>query len=70
MYVNPAGGRSLYDAADFECQGLSLRFCSMRDVRYAQRAATFVPNLSIIDVLMHCAPRRVAALLDECDLLP
>ncbi len=70
MYVNPGGGRSLYDAADFGRDGLSLRFCTMRDVRYAQRAAAFVPNLSIIDVLMHCAPREVAALLEACDLSP
>jgi len=69
-YVNPAGGRALYDAADFEGDGLALRFCSMRPLSYAQRAPAFVPNLSIIDVLMHCPPAQVVGLLDACELLP
>lgn len=69
-YVNPAGGRALYDAADFARDGLALRFCTMRPLGYAQRAPAFVPNLSIIDVLMHCPPAQVVELLDACDLLP
>ena len=68
-YVNPAGGRALYDAADFERDGLALRFCAMRPLQYAQRSAVFVPNLSIIDVLMHCAPATVVELLDACELV-
>lgn len=68
IYINPAGGRALYDAADFERDGLVLRFCSMRPVRYAQRAAAFVPNLSMLDVLMHCPPAQVVELLGACDL--
>lgn len=67
-YVNPAGGRALYDAADFERDGLVLRFCSMRPLQYAQRAPVFVPNLSMLDVLMHCPPEQVVDLLEACDL--
>lgn len=67
-YVNPAGGRALYDAKDFARDGLALRFSTMRGLSYAQRATTFVPNLSIIDVLMHCPPAQVVRLLDACDL--
>lgn len=68
-YVNPAGGRALYDAADFVRDGLGLRFCTMRPLQYPQRAPAFVPSLSIIDVLMHCAPAQVVELLDACDLV-
>ena len=67
-YVNPAGGRALYDAADFERDGLALRFCSMRPLQYPQRAPAFVPNLSMLDVLMHCPPAQVVELLEACDL--
>ena len=67
-YVNPAGGRALYDAADFERDGLVLRFCSMQPLRYAQRAASFVPNLSMVDVLMHCPREQVLELLQACDV--
>jgi hypothetical protein len=68
-YINPTGGRALYDAADFERDGLALRFCAMRPVRYPQRAETFVPNLSMLDALMHCPPEMVVDLLDACDLV-
>jgi hypothetical protein len=68
-YVNPAGGRALYDATDFARDGLALRFCAMKpDVRYAQRAPAFVPNLSMLDVLMHCPRQQVVDLLDACEL--
>lgn len=68
-YVNPAGGRALYDAADFQRDGLALRFCSMRPgVSYPQPGGAFVPHLSMLDVLMHCPPAQVAELLDACDL--
>jgi len=69
MYINPAGGRALYDAADFERDGMALRFCEMRPLLYPQRSESFVPNLSIIDALMHCAPADVIELLDACDLV-
>lgn len=67
-YVNPSGGRALYDAAVFARDGLQLRFCAMRPLQYAQRAPSFVANLSMVDVLMHCAPAQVVELLDACDL--
>lgn len=69
-YVNPAGGRALYDPADFSGDGLALRFCAMRTgLRYPQPGPAFVPNLSMIDVLMHCPPSQVAGLLGDCDLV-
>jgi WbqC-like protein family len=68
-YINPAGGRALYDAADFERDGLLLRFCSMRPLQYVQRASAFVPNLSMLDVLMQCPPAQVVELLDACDVV-
>ena len=69
-YVNPAGGRAMYDAADFAADGLNLRFCTMQPLQYAQAAPAFVPNLSMLDVLMHCPKPQVLQLLDACELLP
>jgi hypothetical protein len=68
-YVNPTGGRALYDAADFERDGMALRFCAMRPVRYPQASPGFVPHLSMLDVLMYCPREQVIALLDDCDLV-
>lgn len=68
-YINPTGGRALYDAADFERDGMQLRFCEMRPLTYPQAAPAFVPYLSMLDVLMHCPREQVVALLDACDLV-
>lgn len=68
-YVNPIGGRALYSPGEFSSTGLALRFCSMRPARYPQPGNAFVPNLSMLDVLMHCPPEQVLALLAACDLV-
>ena len=51
-YINPVGGRELYAKEDFERQGLALQFLQPRLTEYGQPEETFVPWLSIIDVLM------------------
>lgn len=53
VYVNAPGGKALYAPADFAALGVQLRFLKPRLEEYDQRAATFTPGLSIIDVLMH-----------------
>lgn len=70
MYVNAIGGRALYEAGEFAKDGMALRFCATRPgLQYPQAAAAFVPNLSMLDVLMHCTPEQVRALLRACDLV-
>lgn len=64
-YANSPGGRELYAAADFAAQGVALRFLRTLPLAYAQRAGAFVPNLSMLDVLMHCERDEVLALLDR-----
>ena len=59
MYVNAAGGRALYEPSAFAHAGLELRFLASEAQPYAQGRDAFVPNLSMIDVLMHCEPREV-----------
>jgi hypothetical protein len=50
-YINPPGGIGLYDAGVFDQQGLELRFLSPGIRTYRQFNQTFVPHLSIVDVL-------------------
>lgn len=69
-YVNPANGMSLYDARRFAEAGIRLRFLRMRPVPYPQAgSATFVPFLSMLDVLFNVGFAGAAALLPEYDLL-
>jgi hypothetical protein len=68
-YVNPQGGHTLYDTETFHRAGIDLRFIITRPLPYKQRAASFVPFLSIIDVLMEVGPIEIRHHLDAFDLM-
>ena len=67
-YVNLPGGQELYDAASFHSANLDLIFLSSRASPYRQRKIDFVPNLSVIDVLMETGVEGVAERLCEYDV--
>lgn len=68
--INPGGGRDLYCKDRFREDGIDLRFLQMRPVTYQQfRADSFVPSLSIIDVLMFNGRDGTRTLLEDYDLL-
>ena len=62
-FVNAIGGRALYDKAEFRRNGVDLFFVEMQPFVYPQRAGPFVPDLSIIDVLMSCGRAGTQELL-------
>jgi hypothetical protein len=68
-YVNTIGGQELYDKTDFSCRGMALSFLKTRQPHYPQNSTEFIPNLSIIDVLMQNEPDEVRRLLNEWDLV-
>lgn len=51
-YINAIGGMDLYDPSSFEQERIKLNFIKTLDFSYYQFGDTFVPNLSIIDVMM------------------
>lgn len=51
-YINAIGGMELYDRNAFAAEGIELKFLKLDEVAYVQLKNEFVPNLSIIDVLM------------------
>lgn len=58
-YVNAPGGQTLYNSTEFAAAGLKLHFTRLTDLSYAVEGFNFVPNLSIIDVLMWLSPSEV-----------
>lgn len=52
-YINPIGGVDLYSQSEFADRSIELRFLEMLPFAYPQLGPTFVPSLSIVDVLMH-----------------
>jgi hypothetical protein len=59
-YINSSGGRKLYRATDFAGYGIDLKFLepllvSYPQVRRSKSEQTFMPSLSVIDILMNCS---------------
>lgn len=51
-YINPIGGLDLYRLDEFAEAGVDLKFLQSSEVSYTQFGGSFVPWLSIIDILM------------------
>jgi len=68
-YINSIGGISLYDKNEFNNNNINLLFLKTRNAKYNQRITQFVPNLSIIDVLMFNSKSEAINLLNEYDLI-
>lgn len=69
MYINPVGGQQLYDRTIFGDRGLALRFIKTGEIVYPQTGNKFVPDLSIIDVIMHNSKDESAGLLKKYSLI-
>lgn len=63
-YINTPGGRELYNKLDFAKEAVDLKFIDSLFVEYDQGAEEFVPNLSIIDILMNCSIFEIHSLLN------
>lgn len=68
VHVYPPGARELYDKADFRAHGIDLRFLSHPKVEYEQGGRSFVPDLSVIDVLMWNTLEETRVLLTQYSL--
>ncbi len=66
-YYNAIGGKDLYDKKEFADNGISLRFLKTNDTLHYMQFPDidFVPNLSIIDVLMFNSVKETNKLLDN-----
>ncbi len=69
-YYNSIGGWDLYTHEEFEKRGLQLHFLKANDdISYKQFNNEFVPNLSILDVMMFNSVEEIQQLLTQYTLL-
>lgn len=68
-YINPPGGKNLFDKAKFEQSNVRLQFLQPALKEYDQRRETFEPGLSIIDVMMFNGPAAIKDLLTDYQLV-
>lgn len=60
-YLNPPGGRALFNADDFRARGITLTIQEPKPFFYATPGYEFVRDLSIIDVMMWNSPKQIRA---------
>ena len=68
-YINPIGGKNIYCKKCFENQGVELNFIEPEVIRYSQFNGKFIPDLSIIDIMMHNSLEDVQKLLNSYKLV-
>ncbi len=69
QYFNLSGGIDLYSKSDFLENGIDLQFIQSEKIAYSQFNNKFVPNLSIIDILMFNDIRKIKDLINHYKLL-
>lgn len=69
VYINPIGGTELYHRQIFKENNLELFFLQTLEFSYKQFGNEFIPNLSIIDVLMFNSADTVREMLLNYSLI-
>lgn len=68
-YINAIGGKELYTKEYFDERNIKLNFLrTNRDLTYDQNIEEFIPNLSIIDILMFNSREEISAFLNKYTL--
>ena len=68
-YINAIGGMELYDKKIFKENGIDLFFLKTKSIEYTQFKNSFVPNLSMLDVLMFNSVEQIDKLLLQHELV-
>jgi hypothetical protein len=67
-YINAIGGIDLYSKDNFHKEGIKLSFLKTNNISYRQFNNEFVPNLSIIDVMMFNSVGVIKRMLNQYSL--
>jgi len=68
-YINAIGGKKLYSKDNFAREGIKLNFIDTKEIEYKQFDKDFVPNLSIIDILMFNSKEEIREFLQRYELV-
>lgn len=69
VYINSIGGTDLYKKENFFRKDIDLRFLKPEPLSYKQYSKSFIPNLSIIDVLMFNSKEDIKLMLTKYFLI-
>lgn len=70
-YINPCGGHELYSQERFQREQIDLWFLSpkMSEITYRQFGNSFIPSLSIIDLLMFNSIEKIKIFLEKYEMI-
>jgi hypothetical protein len=68
-YINAIGGKKLYSKEEFASEGITLSFIESKPIVYTQFRNSFVPSLSIIDVMMFNPVEKIHEFLGMYELV-
>lgn len=71
QYINAIGAKELhlYDRDIFKQNDIELKYIEMGHIEYPQFKNEFVPNLSVIDVMMFNSKEQIKEMLDDYELI-
>ena len=69
VYINPPGGREIFDPGAFKAAGVELQYLEQGMSPYDQRSPAFEPGLSMIDVMMFNEPATIREMLQRHTLV-
>jgi len=68
-YINAPGGRDLFDARAFSAAGIQLQILEPQLNPYPQSTSSFLPALSILDLMMWNSAEEVRRLISQYSLI-
>lgn len=68
-YINAIRGMTLYSKENFLTNKIKLEFIKMKDIKYKQYRDNFIPNLSIIDLMMFNSKSEISKMLKKYSLI-
>jgi hypothetical protein len=69
IFVNAIGGAELYSREAFLKNGVDLKFVKTKKIKYKQFNNDFVPDLSILDVMMFNSKKEIKKILNQFELI-
>lgn len=68
-YYNAIGGQELYSFEEFKDNGIELKFLKTEEILYEQFNNEFIPNLSILDVMMFNSKEKIKEFLSDYNFI-
>lgn len=68
-YINSIGGSELYSKDIFKTNDIELKFIKSKKIEYRQFNEKFIPNLSILDILMFNSTEKTKEFINQYELI-